>query len=119
MVAIESAAFTADDEAWHSKDAFQLACELLAMSELGGLQNEVVGMIIGYVTTFGLDGIAIVAFFVALRAKYSLGRGGDSPDETEWLAGATMMCVTRANEYLISEHVGDANLLDLARDLLT
>jgi len=48
---------------------FQLACELLLLSDLSSLQAEAVGALIGLVVTFGLDGMAIIGFFLCCRAK--------------------------------------------------
>jgi len=55
---------------------------------------------------------------VLCPSRYGLGRGSESAEETAWLADAALAAIGRANDYLVSEHVGDASLLDLARDLL-
>eukprot|EP00123_Amoebidium_parasiticum_P021629 comp70807_c0_seq1/m.48114 comp70807_c0_seq1/g.48114 ORF comp70807_c0_seq1/g.48114 comp70807_c0_seq1/m.48114 type:complete len:194 (-) comp70807_c0_seq1:92-673(-) len=112
---IQSSAFSSDAEPWYSKDMVQTLAEIFLMRDLQPITREIKALIVELVVDFGLDGMASVAFFLALRLKYGVGRGEEmsAKEEGIWLAGASWEGIQRAVEYIYSDRVGELSLCEL------
>jgi hypothetical protein len=103
-------------EPWFHKDVVQLVCELLVLEDCSPFPHELAAVLLELVLIFGLDGITLIAFCLLLRWK-GLGRSQICPGETQSLHALAMSCLQHANNYLLSEHVGDLSLAELVASL--
>lgn len=72
------------------------------------------------VLVFGLDGMALLAFVLALRCHYGLGRAAAAaPEESAWLLQAAWTSIQQINAYLLSDQVGDWTLEGLVAGILS
>ncbi len=99
------------------QDVAQLVCELFLFSDVAPRQIEAVAVVADLLQVYGLDGMALLAFLVALRAHYGLGRAAVA-EETTWLLETTFRVVQDTNAFLLSEYVGDVSFPQLVQSLL-
>eukprot|EP00051_Salpingoeca_urceolata_P011544 m.143246 g.143246 ORF g.143246 m.143246 type:complete len:190 (+) comp17162_c0_seq1:382-951(+) len=114
---ISSMAFEADCEPWYRKDMTQLLCECLLFFDVTYRQQELIAILIQSVIDFGRDAMATIAFLLCCRAFWRHGRADTAFAETDWLVGAAARAIQRANEYLMSEFVGQVSLLELVQGM--
>ena len=111
------------------------------LDDLAQVPRQVVSaFVIQGILLFGLDVMAVVGFCLCLRRGYGFGLGSSEAhqqqvdqeipegeaqlagsqqceEETLWLCSLAFASIERANEYLISEHVGSLDLADLLEGL--
>lgn len=92
----------------------QLICELFLFEDLEYLYQDIAAIVVELVVTFGIDGIALLAFTLGLRLQYSVGsRANTFPAESATLAECALRALAHANEYLLSDMAGQLDLTNL------
>lgn len=103
-------------EPWYNKDMAQFMCELLVLYDVSLCPRDLTAILVQSIIDYGRDAIAVIGFLLCARMVFRWGRC-DVPGESEWLVGLAGRAIRRADEYLLSEHVGDFNLLQLVQDI--
>jgi hypothetical protein len=95
----------------------QLISELFLFEDAEHLYQDIAAISIQLVVTFGLDGIALLAFCLSLRLQYNLGRAVEFPAESAIVANTGLRALGHANDYLLSEVAGQLDLAELVASL--
>eukprot|EP00037_Helgoeca_nana_P016108 m.151059 g.151059 ORF g.151059 m.151059 type:complete len:221 (-) comp23347_c0_seq2:118-780(-) len=106
------------DAPWYEKDFFQLMTELMLFSDLADSQTEILAAVVWSCVVYGRDSSSIVALLASSRRHpaFQWGRA-ENIDETTWLCETVVKGICRSEDYLASEHVGEATLAELVDGL--